>query len=118
MTGKRSTVIPSFWLKSLLILPGLKEPAIRQPIGSVLVKPKGVQNRAIPIGIMTSLRKCTCILFTEISGGFLSMTRDEARAIFEMDREDAIQTILTRAEKARKYDQFCNKPGTTLPLPA
>jgi len=102
MTGKPYTDIPFIWLKPLLILHGFKEPAIRQPIGFVLVRPKGVQNGVIPISIMASLRNSTCILFTEISGGFLPMTRDEAIAILDMDREDAIQAILILAGKAEK----------------
>ncbi|GJQ47819.1 hypothetical protein KsCSTR_40750 [Candidatus Kuenenia stuttgartiensis] len=43
------------------------------------------------------------------------MTRDEAIAILEMDREDAIQAILILAEKAEKYDRLCDKPGPTTP---
>src|SRR3990170_4918866 len=102
MTGKPSTAIPFIWLKPLLILHGFKEPAIRQPIGFVLVRPREVQNGAIPIGIMASPRISICILSTEISGGFLPMTRDEAIAILDMDREDAIQAILILAGKAEK----------------
>ena len=43
------------------------------------------------------------------------MTRDEAIAILEMDREDAIQAILLLAEKAEKYDRTCDKPSPTTP---
>ena len=43
------------------------------------------------------------------------MTRDEAIAILEMDREAAIQIILTLAEKAQKYDQRCDKTSPTTP---
>jgi len=111
MTGKPSTA----WLKYLLILPGLKVSATRQPIVSVLVKPKGVQNVVIRIGIMASQRISNSILSIEIFGGFLSMTRDEAIAILEMVREDAIQIILTLAEKAQKYDHLCDKTNPTTP---
>ena len=107
--------IPFIWLKPLLILHGFKEPVIRHPIGFVLAKPKGVQNGAISICIMANLRNSTCILSTETSGGFLLMTRDEAIAILEMDREDAIQAILILAEKAEKYDRPCDKPSPTTP---
>lgn len=48
---------------------GLKAPAIRQPIGFVLVKPKGAPNGAISISTMDNRRNSTCILSTEISGG-------------------------------------------------
>lgn len=43
------------------------------------------------------------------------MTRDEARAILEMNREDAIQVILILAGKAEKYDRLCDKPSPTTP---
>ncbi len=43
------------------------------------------------------------------------MIRDEAIAILEMDREDAIQAILLLAEKAEKYDRLCDKPSPTNP---
>ena len=43
------------------------------------------------------------------------MTRDEAIAILEMDREDAIQAILILAEKAEKYDRLCDQPRPTTP---
>lgn len=43
------------------------------------------------------------------------MTRNEAIAILEMDREDAIQAILILAEKAEKYDRLCDKPSPTTP---
>lgn len=43
------------------------------------------------------------------------MTRDEAIAILEMDREDAIQAILILAEKAGKYDKLCDIPSPTTP---
>lgn len=43
------------------------------------------------------------------------MTRDEAIAILEMDREDAIQAILILAEKAEKYDQLCDTTSPTTP---
>lgn len=43
------------------------------------------------------------------------MNRDEAIAILEMDREDAIQAILILAGKAEKYDRLCDKPGPTTP---
>ena len=43
------------------------------------------------------------------------MTRDEAIAILEMDREDAIQAILILAEKAENYDRLCDKPSPTTP---
>lgn len=43
------------------------------------------------------------------------MTRDEAIAILEMDREDAIQAILILAEKAEKYDRLCDKTSPTTP---
>lgn len=43
------------------------------------------------------------------------MTRDEAIAILEMDREDAVQAILILAEKAEKYDRFCDKTSQTTP---
>lgn len=45
------------------------------------------------------------------------MTRDEAIAILDMDREDAIQAILILAEKAEKYDRPCDKTSPTA-LPA
>src|SRR5574337_1047307 len=115
MTGNPSMAIPCIWLKPLLIPHGFKAPVIRQPIGFVLEKPKGMQNGAIRISIMDSLRNSTCILSTEISGGFLFMTRDEAIAILEMDREDAIQAILILAAKAEKYDRLCDQPGPTTP---
>src|SRR4030067_3321620 len=115
MTGKPSTAIPFIWLKPLLIPHGFKGYVIRHPIGFVLAKPKGVPNGAIPISIMDRLRTSTCILSTEISGGFLPMTRDEAIAILDMDREDAIQAILLLAEKAEKSDRLCDKPSPTTP---
>lgn len=115
MTGKPSTAIPFIWLKPLLIPYGFKEPVIRHPIGRVLAKPKGVQNGAISISIMANLRNCTCILSTEIFRGFLLMTRDEAIAILDMDREDAVQAILILAEKAEKYDRLCDKTSPTTP---
>lgn len=43
------------------------------------------------------------------------MTRDEAIAILDMDREDAIQAILILAEKAEKYDQLCDKTSPIAP---
>lgn len=43
------------------------------------------------------------------------MTRDEAIAILEMDRENAIQAILILAGKAEKYDQLCDKTSPTTP---
>jgi transposase len=43
------------------------------------------------------------------------MTRDEAIAILEMNREDAIQAILCLAEKAGKYDKLCDIPSPTTP---
>jgi transposase len=43
------------------------------------------------------------------------MTRDEAIAILEMDREDAIEIILVLAEKAGKYDRLCDIPRPTTP---
>lgn len=107
--------IPCIWLKPLLMPHGFKAPAIRQPIGCVLGKPGGMQNGAIRISIMDSRKNSTCILFREISGGFLFMTRDEAIAILEMDREDAIQAILSLAEKAENYDRLCNQPDPTTP---
>lgn len=103
------------WLKPLLILHGFKEPVIRHPIGFELAKPNGVQNGAISICITANLRNSTCILSTETSGDFLLMTRDEAIAILEMDREDAIQAILILAGKAEKCDRLCDKLGTTTP---
>jgi len=43
------------------------------------------------------------------------MTRDEAIAILDMDREDAIQAILILAGKAEKYDRLCDKTSPTIP---
>lgn len=43
------------------------------------------------------------------------MIRDEAIAILEMPRDKAIDTILTLAEKAEKYDQICGEVSPTTP---
>jgi len=43
------------------------------------------------------------------------MRRDEAIAILEMPRDKAIDTILTLAEKAEKYDQICGEVSPTTP---
>ncbi len=43
------------------------------------------------------------------------MTRDEALAILEMDREEAVGIILALAEKAGKYDQLCAHLSPTTP---
>jgi hypothetical protein len=47
-----------------------------------------------------------------ITGGFFAMTRDEAIAILELPREQAIEAILKLAEKAEKFDP---EPGPTAP---
>jgi transposase len=43
------------------------------------------------------------------------MTRDEAAAVLELPRHKAIDTILTLAEKAEKYDQLCGQVTPTTP---
>jgi transposase len=43
------------------------------------------------------------------------MTRDEALAILEMDREEAVGIILALAEEAEKYDQLCAQPSPATP---
>jgi len=43
------------------------------------------------------------------------MTRDEAIAVLELPRHKAIDTILTLAEKAEKYDQLCGQVSPTTP---
>lgn len=43
------------------------------------------------------------------------MAGDEAIAVLDMDREDAVQAILILAEKAEKYDQLCDKTSPTTP---
>lgn len=43
------------------------------------------------------------------------MTRDAAIAILNLEREQAIATILALAAKAEKYDQLCAQAGPTTP---
>jgi len=43
------------------------------------------------------------------------MTRDEAKAILQMPEHEAIDAILTLAEKAEKYDQLCGDLSPTTP---
>ena len=43
------------------------------------------------------------------------MTRDEALAILELDREQAVGIIVALAEKAEKYDQLCGQLSPTTP---
>lgn len=44
------------------------------------------------------------------------MTRDEAKAILDMnDRDRAIEIIINLAEKAEKYDQLCGDISPTTP---
>lgn len=43
------------------------------------------------------------------------MTRDEAIAILELEREAAIATLLALAEKAEKYDSLAGQVGPTTP---
>lgn len=43
------------------------------------------------------------------------MTRDEALAILDLEREEAVAIILALAEKAEKYDRLCNKLSPTTP---
>jgi len=43
------------------------------------------------------------------------MTRDEAAAILELPRQQAIDTILTLAEKAEKFDRLCPSDSPTCP---
>jgi hypothetical protein len=64
---------------------------------------------------MVSQRTFTYIHFIKTSGGSFYMTRDEAIAILEMNREDAIEIILALAEKAGKYDKLCEIPSPTTP---
>ena len=51
-----------------------------------------------------------------ISGGSLKVTRDEAIAIVELSRDDAVDIILDVAEKAEEYDQLCGKVSSRLTL--
>lgn len=43
------------------------------------------------------------------------MTRDEALAILELDREEAVGIIMALADKAEKYDQLCGQISPTTP---
>ena len=43
------------------------------------------------------------------------MRRDEAAAILKLPEDQAINTIITLAEKAEKYDQICNDISPTTP---
>ena len=43
------------------------------------------------------------------------MTRDEAMAILQLPIEEAIQTILSLAEKAEKYEQLCGTVSPSTP---
>ena len=43
------------------------------------------------------------------------MTRDEALAILDLEREQAVAAILALAEKADKYDRLCSQVNPTTP---
>lgn len=43
------------------------------------------------------------------------MTRDEAIAVLQMPKEQAVEIILSLAEKAHKYDQLCAEVSPTTP---
>jgi transposase len=43
------------------------------------------------------------------------MTREEALAILELERNQAVAAILALAEKAEKYDRLCGQVSPTTP---
>ena len=43
------------------------------------------------------------------------MTRDEALAILDLERDQAVAAILALAEKAQKYDRLCGQVSPTTP---
>ena len=43
------------------------------------------------------------------------MTRDEALAILDLEREQAVEILLALAEKAEKYDHLCGSVSSTTP---
>ena len=43
------------------------------------------------------------------------MTRDEAAAILDLPRQQAIDAIMALAQKAEKFDQLCASVGPTCP---
>ena len=56
--------------------------------------------------VQPSQSQYTFIPFIVISGGCLTMTRDEAQAILDKPRDEAVDIILALAEKADKYEQL------------
>jgi hypothetical protein len=67
------------------------------------------------INIMAIQRRYIFIPYVVISGGSFWMTRDEAIAILQLPIEEAVERILSLAEKAEKYDQLCGEVSPTTP---
>jgi hypothetical protein len=115
VTGKKHVAIRFIWSKPLLTVPVLRALATRQPIGDILAKPRVAPKKATPIAITANQRLYTFIPYIVISGGCLKVTRDEAIAILQLPKDNAVDIILALAEKAEKYDQLWGKVSPTTP---
>src|SRR5208337_4298820 len=65
--------------------------------------PVAMRRGATATTTMDGPRRSICTPSVGTSGSF-SMTRDEAIAILDLPREEAVAVVLALAEKAEKYD--------------
>ena len=77
-------------------------PVIRPPTGSMWARRRAAANGATATLIMASPKPSTSIPCIGTSGGSFSMTRDEALAILDLDREQAVGDHSSPRRKGRE----------------